>query len=306
VARRTRPSPAASWRDGVHITGTPIWCDARRRRDVCFVSSADRVGRAEHGQLVATPLTLALLGAATGHLGVPLRRPFTLGTLRLELLPSGRTLGAAALHVLGARSVLYAGSVRTIGSSEPAEVRECDAVIVGAAVDRSLRPLDEVAGELATWVRARLAANQRPVVIVDCASDGLEVAARLATAKLPVAGSRAVREAAARVADIAPVPSLRAPAKSPHVLVQVAHEQVRVPQKPRALVSVRAIEPAPGFDARFAWPFTADKKQLLAWIEHTNARNVYVTGPKAEAIASVLGDRAKVLGPPHQMSLFEA
>jgi hypothetical protein len=299
----------------VHITGTPIWCDARRRRDVCFVSSADRVGRAEHGQLVATPLALALLGAGPGHLAVPLRRPFTLGTLRLELLPSGRTLGAAALHVLGARSVLYAGSVRTIGASEPAEVRECDAVIVGAAVDRSLRPLDEVAGELERWLRARLTADQRPVVVVDCASDGLEVAQRLAAAKIPVAGSRAVRDAAARIAEIAPVPALRASAKKPHVLVCVASEHApemnrgaprpaRGVDKPRALVAVRAIEPAPGFDARFAWPFTADKKQLLAWIEHTNARDVYITGPRAEAIAAAVGERAKVLGPPHQMSLF--
>ncbi len=303
MARRSRPVAAASWRDGVHITGTPIWCDARRRRDVCFVSSADRIARAEHGQLVATPLTLALLAAGPGHLAVPLRRPFTLGTLRLELLPSGRTLGAAALHVaLGSRGVLYAGSVRTIGATEPAEVRECEAVIVGAAVDRALRPLDEVAGELEKWLRARLTADQRPTVVVDCASDGLEVAARLSAAKLPVAASRAVREAATRVAELAPQPALRAPGKkTSHVLVAVAHEKTAAP---RALVSVRAIDAAPGFDARFAWPFTADKKQLLAWIEHTGARDVFLTGPKADALAAAVGERAQVRGPPHQMSLF--
>src|ERR1700755_3182516 len=100
-----RSQAPVTWRDGVHLTGAPIWCDARRRRDVCFVSSADRVIVAEHGQLIATPITLALVapraggGMGAGHLGVPLRRPFTLGTLRLELIPSGRGLGAAALHV---------------------------------------------------------------------------------------------------------------------------------------------------------------------------------------------------------------
>ena len=41
--RKTRAQVApVTWRDGVHLTGTPIWCDARRRRDVCFVSSASR------------------------------------------------------------------------------------------------------------------------------------------------------------------------------------------------------------------------------------------------------------------------
>jgi putative mRNA 3-end processing factor len=297
VAKKLRPVPPAVWRDGVHITGTPIWCDARRRRDVCFVSSADRLAHADHGQLVATPITLALLGAGPGHLAVPLRRPFTLGTLRLELLPSGRTLGAAALHVaLGTRGVLYAGAIRTIGSDEPAEVRESDAVIVAAFVDRALKPRDEIAGELVKWLTARL--EQRPTVVVDSATDGLEVAARLQLAKLPVAGSRGVRAAAA----IAAAPELPAPRKrAPHVLVAVASEKTVAP---RALVSVRALEAQPGFDARFAWPFTADKKQLLAWIDHTNARSVFVTGPKAEQIAAAVGERAKVLGPPHQMSLF--
>ena len=305
MARKLRPVPPAVWRDGVHITGTPIWCDARRRRDVCFVSSADRLANADHGQLVATPMTLALLGAGPGHLAVPLRRPFTLGTLRLELLPSGRTLGAAALHVaLGTRGVLYAGAIRTIGRDEPAEVRESDAVIVAAFVDRALKPREEVAGELVKWLTARV--EQKPTVIVDSASDGLEVAARLLAAKLPVAGSRAVRAAAA----IATAPALRAPPKkAPHVLIATAQEKGRAaPDKaaraPTALVSVRACEPQPGFDAKFAWPFTADKKQLLAWIDHTNARSVFVTGPKAEPIAAAIGERATVLGPPHQMSLF--
>src|SRR5687767_15843485 len=93
VARRPRTAPAlpVSWRDGVHLTGTSIWCDALRRRDVCFVSAADRVGRLAHGQLIATPTTIALLGASPGaHLAVPVRKPFTLGTQRLELIPSGR------------------------------------------------------------------------------------------------------------------------------------------------------------------------------------------------------------------------
>jgi len=65
VGRRPRAASIApvTWRDGVHLTGTPIWCDARRRRDICFVSSADRVGRTGHGQLIGTPITLALLAA---------------------------------------------------------------------------------------------------------------------------------------------------------------------------------------------------------------------------------------------------
>src|ERR1700710_2755068 len=109
------PSAPVSWRDGVHLTGTPIWCDARRRRDVCFLSAADRAGRTGHGQLIGTSITLALLGARDkGHLAVPLRQRFTLGTLRLELIPSGRGVGACALHAdIVGRTVRYAGQHQT-------------------------------------------------------------------------------------------------------------------------------------------------------------------------------------------------
>ena len=295
-----------TWRDGVHLTGTPIWCDARRRRDVCFVSSADRVGRAGHGQLIGTPATLALLGsdAGAGHLAVPLRRPFTLGTLRLELIPSGRGLGAAALHVdLGGRRVLYAGAIRTRETAEPAEVRACDAVVVAAPVgapEHVLPRLADARAAVCAWANAQLAAGKRPVLVADSLVDGFELIAQL-SADLPLAESRALREAAARTPGAPPTPA------TGRVHLRLASERARPTDRDAtALVSLRALDEPAGFDAHLAWPFAADRAQLLAWIEQSGAREVYVTGAAAEAIASALGPRARVLGPPRQMMLFEA
>ena len=200
-----------TWRDGVHITGTPIWCDARRRRDVCFLSSADRVGRTGHGQLIGTAITLALLGARDqGHLAVPLRQRFTLGTVRLELIPSGRGFGAAALHAdITGKTVLYAGVVRTSagGVGDPAELRTCDAVVVAAPFGEPhhrFPPLPAAIDQTLAWTRAQLAAGKRPVLFVDAPLDGLEVASRLAADGLAIAGSRAIREAAQRIAELVP------------------------------------------------------------------------------------------------------
>jgi putative mRNA 3-end processing factor len=283
-----------TWRDGIHLTGTPIWCDARRRRDVCFVSSADRVGRTGHGQLIGTPITLAMLGArGHGHLAVPVRQRFTLGTTRLELVPSGRMLGAAALYVdLGGSTVLYAGAVRA-----DADVRAADTVVVAAPYgERHHRfaTLDDVAGELVVWTRANL--DRKPNLVVDTALDGLELAARLARDGLTIAGSRALRDAALRIGDLAPLPALKG-----SVQIRLATERGTGPS---ALVSGRALDGHGGFDAGFAWPHAADRAQLLAWIEATGARDVVVTGACAEAIAAALGPRARVLGPPEQMTLF--
>jgi hypothetical protein len=288
----------------VHVTGTPIWCDARRRRDVCFVSSADRVGKSEHGQLIGTPETIALLGGGAGHLAVPLRRPFTLGTLRLELIASGRGLGAAALLVdLGARRVLYAGEIRTAGVAEKAEVRACDALVVAAPriePRERLRPLVEAAAELAAAARASIARRRRLHVVVDSILDGFEVAAQLAAAGIAVTAARSLR--------IPGAPPLATPGREPSAVVRLASD--RYPSIMRdegsVLVSLRALEMPRKFPAAIAWPFAADRDQLIAWIEHTGAREIFVTGACAESIAGALGPRARVLGPPQQMQLFEA
>jgi putative mRNA 3-end processing factor len=301
-----------TWRDGVHLTGTPIWCDARRRRDVCFVSSADRVVRAGHGQLIGTPTTIAMIaGRDVGHLAVPVRKPFTLGTLRLELIPSGRTLGAAALHVdTGMRTVLYAGAIRTTHATDGAEVRASDAVVVSAPVGEEhhkLAALDEVADALVAWVRGRLAAGTWAVVVVDTALDGLEVGARLAAANLTVTGSKSLRDAAAVVGDSAP--AIRAPGKEPALVIRAEADRLKLPTTvppPAALVSARAVDPQPGWEATFAWPFVANREQLLAWIEQARAKHVFVTGACAETIAAAVGARAHVLGPPQQMALFSS
>jgi len=254
---RRRPAPIAPvvWRDGVHLTGTPIWCDARRRRDVCFASAADRVTRG-HGQLIGTPETLALVGERS-DLAVPLRRRFTLGTLRLELVPSGRGLGGAALHVdVAGKTVLYAGVIRTAlgGLGEPAEVRACDAVVVAAPfAAETFPPIDAVAADVRAWAAERLA--DHPVLVADTLLDAIEVASKIA---LPVTTSKLVRDAIER----AKLPLQLVARKEPSVTIRVAGERARDPG-PRAVVS--------GADgAAFPWSSAAGRKELAKWIDQTD------------------------------------
>jgi putative mRNA 3-end processing factor len=278
------PTAPVSWRDGVHLTGTPIWCDARRRRDVCFLSSADRAGRSGHSQLIATAATLALIGARDkGHLAVPLRQRFTLGTVRT-------TAG---------------------GAGEAGEVRSCDAVVVAApygAPDHRFPPLAGAIEATIEWARAQLAEGRGPVLLVDALLDGLEVASRLAADGIAIAGARALRDAAQRIADL--VPAIAAPGREPRTIVWLDADReglVRsLGDRPfaTALVSARAAGGFAGSDAGFAWATAADRPQLLGWIESTGAREVFVTGACAESIVAALGPRARVIGPPHQMSLF--
>ena len=298
------------------------------------MSSADRIGKAGHGQLIATPLTLALLDASAGNLGVPLRQRFTLGTLRLELIASGRGPGAAALHVEGAGTkLLYAGPVRPYHGTRvaAADVRACDTLVVDAPFGASRKKfpaLDDVIDKVLAWTRKQLAAARRPILLVDSALDGLEVANVLAAEGFAVAGAKPIRDTAARMSALDSsavlrkkttngtsgrsahaVPVITAPTKELIATVWLdAHRDAprTITDLPHAAALIAGRPPSENqaTEIHFPWTHAADRASLLEWIEATRAKEIFVTGASAEAIVKALGERAKFLGPPQQMSLF--
>lgn len=315
----TRPTAGVSWRDGVHVLGTAVWCDARRARAVCFVSSADRTGRAGHGQLIATAETLALLGAhADSHLAVPTGRPFTLGTVRLELIRSGWCVGAAALLVDAGHRVLYAGAVAPggVGLGGAAELRRCDTLVVAAPYGATHHTFSGSAGDVVEFARRTIAAGAVPVVLVTSALKGLDVVAALEAAGIPCAGHRAVVEAARRLSKTAGVPELsvkRTVARG-RALVWLVSDRKRLAdalggaRAKVALASGLAVEREVvrelGADAAIPWSAAADRAALLDYIRRSGAAEIAVTGAYADEIVAAVGSHARRLGPHRQMQLF--
>jgi putative mRNA 3-end processing factor len=320
MKRRARKlaSVGVSWRDGLHVLGTAVWCDARRARAVCFVSSADRTGRAGHGQLIATAETLALLGArADSHLAAPLRRPFTLGTVRLELLPSGYAIGAAGLVVdTGGHRVLYAGAVapRGRGLGGTAELRPSDTLVVAAPYGAVHHRFDAGPADVVAFAREVLDDGAVPIVLVTSPLKGLDVAAALATAGVAVAAHRRIVEASRRLSDIGVAIAVRRTVASGRALVWLLADHPRASAAVRglparvALASGLAVDlervRAIGVDRAIAWSSVADRTALLEFVASSSATDVAVTGPWAEEIARAIGPRARVLGPPRQLPLF--
>lgn len=332
AARAASPEPV-SWRNGVHLAGTAIWCDARRARDVCFVSAANAVAATRHGQLIGSRETLALLARSdararpAAQLAVPYDRPFTLGTVRLELIRSGHGLGGASLlaQVDGTR-ILYAGRIdpRGGGLGGLAAMRTCDVLVVAAVhgdPEVALPPQDEVAGAALSWAREITTAGGTAVMLVGSPLEGLDIATRVEAAGLEVYGQRSIHHAVRRLqgAEIAGPAVRRAGrvARPATVLLwpapqRRALERVTLPPgSSTALVSGAALEPeslaALGADRGFAWSHDADARTLIDFIDGSGAGRVYVTHRHAERIADLLDrpDRpARVLGPPRQMSLF--
>lgn len=316
----------------MHLAGTAIWCDARRARELCFVSRADRVAASRHGQLIATTESFALMGrkraGTDSELAAPLGRPFSLGTLRLELFSSGSALGAAALAVdTGERRVVYAGAVhpRGGGLGGAAEQRACDVLVVSAhhgAPIYSFPPLEEATGELADQCRRTRESGAAAVLLVPGWLEGLDLASALEGAGVAeLVAHRSIHHAAQRLraAGHAAPPVRRAGARvraGQVVLWPLARRGALatavLPAASRVLlVSGDAVDPAAVARARadggVAWSTEADHAALCRYIDGTRARAVYLIGRHADVLAAELdrpGRAAHPLAAPQQMSLF--
>lgn len=183
---------------GLHLTGTPLFLDARRKSELSFVSHAHSDHIARHERVISTAATLALLearlGAVKAPLPVPYRRPFELGPLLLELFPAGHVLGSAQLRVTrpDGRRVLYTGDLNLARglTAEPLEVAECDTLVIESTFGHPryrLPPREETLAAVERWVRRQLDAGRAPILYAYSLGKAQEAIAWLERAGIPVA-----------------------------------------------------------------------------------------------------------------------
>src|SRR5581483_7090017 len=109
--------PVELRKGGLHVTGTPLWLDARRKSELSFVSHAHTDHIARHERVIATAATLRImehrLGPLASKLPAPYHRPFKLGDLDVELLPAGHVLGSAQIRIRrpDGHRVVYTGDI---------------------------------------------------------------------------------------------------------------------------------------------------------------------------------------------------
>jgi len=351
MARRERAPRSRTfiYRRGTRIADTVIACDATAGGDLLFLSngldpqdgesgrrSAGPVGKARaRGQILTTPETLALMGEAGARLRqrtltVGYGRPFGLGTLRLELVPSGVLPGAAALACEdGERRILYAGRARlgppALGSL-PGEVRSAHALYLDATFGHPrfrFLARDEAEERVRRFVRAARDEGRGAVVLAAPLGLAQDLAAALRADGWKIRGHRAVIEAAAAYGRAG---ALAAPAMPARFTGKLTRDEVLLwPAGAREAAAVRRALP----DARVVWvsglacdadararvgadeaiPFAngPDFEGLLAYAAATGAREIAVRNGFAEDLAAAFrarGADAYVLAPPRQIDLF--
>lgn len=128
---------AIRWQGGLHIVGTPLWCDVLRPRGACFVSSVTTLlgGRSGAKQLIVSGdvgARITALGLVPPHALLTVRpyRPFTLGRARVEILETGEPNTAALSVEVDGRRLLYVDALPHSGVT----LRDADVLIVGRSL----------------------------------------------------------------------------------------------------------------------------------------------------------------------------
>lgn len=103
--------------DGLHLKDSILWLDSKLAGQLSFLSSADEQIKTFPPQVIATEETVKIMEIfrrKPNALVCQYNRPFSIGRLKMELLPSGHALGGASLYLeSGKNSLLYAPHIQT-------------------------------------------------------------------------------------------------------------------------------------------------------------------------------------------------
>ena len=318
-------------RGSLHLSGTPLWFDARRKSELSFVSHAHSDHIARHERVIATAPTLRFmahrLGPVSGALAVPYGRPFDLGPLSVELLPAGHILGSAQIRVTladGTR-VAYTGDLNLAPSftAEPAQVAECDVLVMESTFGHpryAFGGRDAMLASVESWVRAQLAKGVAPVLLAYSLGKAQEAVKFLTDRGFDVCAHASVYEMGELYSECGvPVGKVRRFTGSwkqgevgvfpPHTLRTAGLR--RVWPRATAVLTGWALDAGAerryGADVAFPWSDHADFPSLVAYAKATGATEILTLHGFAEELAQALREKgmcARAVGQAMQLDLF--
>ncbi|HEX3034221.1 MAG TPA: MBL fold metallo-hydrolase [Thermodesulfobacteriota bacterium] len=162
--------------EGIHLKGTDIWLDSKKKTLFSFISNANFNQFAPHEKIIATRQTVKLFGKEVKNsvvLECPFNHPFTLGKAQIELIPAGYILGSSQIVVeIDGEKIIYTGDfkLRPTETAESAEVRRANILIMKCTYGIPkyvFPPSESVIDSIVTFVDESLSSGITPVLLVD-------------------------------------------------------------------------------------------------------------------------------------------
>jgi len=186
---------------GIHLRGTSLWFDSVKKSKFSFISNANIGKFSPSEKVIATPETLRLIEKRIRNsvaLACPYNRPFTIGSVEAELIPSGYMPGAAQIEIKTAgRSVLYTGDIclRRSLTSEPIRIKGCPMVILkctNGSPKYEFPRAEDVIGSISEFVERTLTSGSVPVLLAETPGMAEELVKRLGEAGHKVGVHRSI------------------------------------------------------------------------------------------------------------------
>ena len=164
------------YNEGIHLKGTGLWFDSKKKAGLSFISSADIDRFTPSEKIIATPETIKFLFSKIKKsivLACPYYRPFTLGNLQVELVPSGHMLGSSQMIVnKGNKTLLYTGEINLnkLPTAKPAYTKHCDILVMKCPYGQPgyiFPSFDESIETLTGFIKETLSSDSTPVIIVE-------------------------------------------------------------------------------------------------------------------------------------------
>jgi len=181
--------------DGLHLDGSILWFDSHSTGQLSFLSSSISAIKTKVPQVITTEETskiLEIYRRKPNALICQYNRPFSIGKLRMELLPSGCILGGASLYVETDKGrLLYAPQLQTHKNQtvRQMQLKKATSLILSAQVPISVKAAPSRKKEIEGLIEAvsqLLSKGQPPVILCSSLGTAQELTKLLSDQNIPL------------------------------------------------------------------------------------------------------------------------
>jgi Cft2 family RNA processing exonuclease len=172
------------YNDGIHLKGTGLWFDSKKKAGLSFISNANVDKFTVPEKTIATPETVKFLEKKIRKsivLSCPYYRPFTLGNLQVELVPSGHMLGSSQMVVdKGEKTLVYTGdlNLKKLPTTEVAYLKKCDVLVMKSTFglpEYIFPTFEESIKPLTKFIEDAFSSHSTPVILVEPMGIGQDI-----------------------------------------------------------------------------------------------------------------------------------
>lgn len=309
--------------EGLYLVGSILSLDSQSLSGMSFLSNALNYQATQNPSLVTTEETLKILEAwrkKPKALVCQYNRPFSIGRLKIELLPSGSILGGASLNVEiePGRFVLYAPHIlwQRNATARKLQLKKAQTLILGTnhpdphcIMPKRRKEKDR----LASAVKEAISRDEYPVILCSQVPTAQEICHLLNQQGISCAVHNRIyrlnRIYESCGSELGPFHLYhpRKGYKKPIILPVPAGLRARFPLPDGPLFYIedslsKSLPPQAfsAIDERFYISATSDPKDLREAIAEVSPEELYFFGPYAKSYVKAFADQAKEVRPLYQ------